>query len=158
MFSPVKMARLDVLLLKKDARAALRGLGRAGVLELAESAELAAVPGEKSGAVRDCESLLLRLRDLSRAAGAVTGPASGGLSFEEARAALENWEGALQGPLRLRGELAEKAAGFSAAAEKLAPYAGLPLPSAGKEFFFLYSAAGTLPAENLDALRAPPAG
>ena len=40
MFSPAKMTRLGAVLLKSDARAALRSLGAAGTLELAESRDL----------------------------------------------------------------------------------------------------------------------
>jgi V/A-type H+-transporting ATPase subunit I len=147
------MSRLNAVLLKKDVREALRRLGATGGLELQESAELPAAPAGKPGEPGECAALLLRLAALRRAAGGAGAAApESAMSLGEARAVLERWEREAEPLLKRRGERADRLAGFSAAAEKLSPYAGLPLPSAGKEFVFLYCAAGTVPGENLAAL------
>lgn len=161
MFSPVRMTRLEALLLKSDARAALLGLGAAGVLELAESAELPAAPGFEKDRARECAALLERLAELKTAAGAVGGaPPEGEITFEEARAGLDLWENRARELFKLRAEQAEALKGFSAAAEKIRPYSALPLPSSGLDGFrYLYCAAGTLPAEAFPAAAAGlPAG
>ena len=153
MFSPAKMTRLGAVLLKSDARAALRSLGAAGTLELAESRELSAAPGETAAPAKDCAALLERLAEFRRATGTAGAAAQEScLSLAEARAALEELERRAEGPLKRRAVLTAELAGLAAAAEKLRPYADLPLPSGGEELRSLYCSAGTLPAQNYAGL------
>ncbi|HNW43339.1 MAG TPA: V-type ATPase 116kDa subunit family protein [Elusimicrobiales bacterium] len=146
------MTRLDAVLLEKDARAALRLLGAGGALELAESADLPALPAEGGGSSKECAALLERLSDLRRALEIGDRPGGAGMSFAEARAELESRERDARELLERRERLSRELAGLSAAAEQLEAYAGLPLPSAWTGLKFLYCAAGTLPAGNLPAL------
>lgn len=158
-YRPVKMAWLDAVLFKKDARAALLGLGAAGTLELAGPGELAAGPVEDPGPLKDCCDRLERLASLRAALGAGSAEVPGAVSFDEACAVLAGLEDRAAGPLALRKKLREELDALLSAAGKLSPYAGLPLPSAGEGFSFLYCAAGELPAGNFPALAAGlPAG
>lgn len=159
MLNPVKMSWLDAVVLKKDARAALRSFGAAGALELEKPLGPAVRRQERTGPLKDCGDKLARLAALRGALGAASPVATGAMSFDEAGAALADWEGKAEGPLRLRGELEAGLKALAAEAEKLLPYAGLPLPSAGEDCRFLFRAAGEVPAENFRALEAGlPAG
>ena len=159
MFNPVKMARVEAVLLKKDARAALRELGGEEAVELIASRpgpETApSAPADNSRALTACSDLLARLNVLRRELGSaecssVPGPEP---DYAAAAACVEEWERRVSGPLKERRELAAAAARLSEESERLAVYAGLPLPAAGSgKFNYLYCAAGSVPAGSLRPL------
>lgn len=160
MFSQVKMSRLEAVLLKKDARAALRGLGASGALELTASAPgpdtAPSAPADNRPALDACAGLLERLGALRRELGVPARAAAPGqeLDYKSAAALVAEWELRASVPLAKRRDLAAEAARLSAASEKLAVYSGLPLPADSSGFNFLYCAAGIIPAGSLRELRA----
>jgi len=165
MFNPVKMARVEAVLLKKDARAALRGLGGEEAVELIASApgqETApSAPADNGRALAACSALLARLDVLRRELGvSARAPAPGPEpDYAAAAACIEEWERRAAAPLKLRRELAAAAARLSEESERLAVYTGLPLtPGGSGKFHYLYCAAGSVPAGSLRPLCAKLAG
>ncbi len=160
MFSPAKMVRLDALVLKKNARAALAKLAGSGEAELLPAGSM---PGtrvtaeDKSLERNKCAALTGRLAALRRALGvepAAESDCHAEFDLAQACAALSYWESRAEAPLGRRKELSAQYSLFSAETEKLSPYSGLQAPSeSGRKFSFLYCAAGAVPAENLAALR-----
>ncbi len=153
MFSPVRMERLEAALLKSDARAALRGLGEAGALELAPAGR---VPAEGTAVAAPGKEPAGRAADLRRALGLeVRAPEAGSveMDFTAASAGLAALEAGAEEVLKPVRELSAEYSSLAAAAEKIDPYRALPLPAGGTEFSYIYCAAGTLPAGSLEALR-----
>jgi V/A-type H+-transporting ATPase subunit I len=155
------MARVEAVLLKKDARTALRGLGEAETVQLIDAQPgpdtAPSAPADNGQALAACSALMARLELLRQELGprtrvAATGP---GLDYAAAAAVVEEYENLAAGPLERRRELAAETARLSAESERLAVYAGLSLPPAGPgKYNFLYCAAGSVPAGGLPALRA----
>lgn len=160
MLSPVKMDRIEAVLLKKNARSALGRLGAAGTLELMNSAPgpdtAPSAPADNCRAIAGCTELLSRLEVLRRETGAAGGPPAPGteLDYAAAAAVVEEWERRAAALLELRRKLAAEAVRLSGESDRLDVYAGLPLPPGGSGFNFLYCAAGSIPARSLPALRA----
>ncbi len=158
MFSPVKMSRLEAVLLKKDARAVLRGLGAAGALELAVSAPgpdtAPSAPADNRPALDDCAWLLARLAALRRELGAAARAAAPGreLDYKSASEVVAEWETRASAPLGKRRDLAAEAARLSAERERLAVYSGLALPAESSGFSYLFCSVGIVPAGSLPAL------
>lgn len=161
MFSPVRMSRLEAVLLKKDARSALRGLGGEGAVEIINSApgpETApAAPADNTRALAGCSALLARLGALRRDLGLAPLAAAGGpeTDYTAAVSAVEELERRAAALRKKRDELAAEAAVLSRESERLSVYSGLALPPAGSgKFNFLYCAAGSIPAGELQGLLA----
>ena len=161
MFSPVRMSRLEAVLLKKDARSALRGLGGEGAVEIINSPpgpETApAAPADNTRALAACSALLARLgalrRDLGLAPVAAAGVAE--TAYAAAVSALEELESGAAALFKRHKELSDEAAAFSRESERLAVYSGLALPPAGAgKLNFIYCAAGSVPAGKLQGLLA----
>ncbi|MDP2865178.1 MAG: V-type ATPase 116kDa subunit family protein [Elusimicrobiota bacterium] len=155
------MSRLEAVLLKKDARSALRGLGGEGAVEIINSApgpETApAAPADNSRALAACSALLARLGALRRDLGLAPLAAAGkpGMDYAAAVSALEELESGAAALFKRHKELSAEAAALSRESERLAVYAGLALPPAGAgKFNFLYCAAGSVPAGKLRGLLA----
>lgn len=161
MLSPVRMSRLEAVLLKKDARAALRGLGGEGAVEIINSApgpETApAAPADNTKALAACSALLARLAALRRDLGPGKSAAAIGPEMDLAAAAstVEEFERAAAALLKRRRELAAGLAVLSGESERLGVYSGLALPPSGAgKFNFIYCAAGSVPAESFQGLLA----
>jgi len=160
MFSPVKMERIEAVFLEKDARAALRGLGGAGTVQLIDPSSgqgsAPSAPADNSSALSGCASLLEQLEGLRRGLGEVSrAPAAGEKTeFAHVPSIIRDWELRTAVPLELRRELTVEYARLSSESERLAVYSGLSLPADGSGLNFLYCAAGSLPAGCLPALRA----
>lgn len=125
MLDTVKMARLDALVLRRGARAALGALGSAGLMELEAGAE-ASPPADNASARRLAASLCERaaaLRSAIAAPAAAPEPAGDAADF---LAGLEK-EAAL--PLARREDLLRRGKEAAAALERLGPYGALELPS-----------------------------
>jgi len=157
------MERLEAALLKKDSRAALRGLGEAGALELINAAEDGGGRREVENPVTAGGAALRRVEELRRSLaleGAALPPAREELCQASVREGLTELEAGAEEALKLVRELSAEYARLSVEAEKLGPYGSLPLPLSGlNEFSYIYCEAGALPAGNLAALRAgAPAG
>lgn len=142
MLSPVRMTRLDAVVVRSRLRQALERLGSAGRAELVPAA--AASPGEAA-------ALLERAEALRRALG--LGPAGAAPAVDGA-AARETLERLSAGAASLLDKVRSLAAGHSRLAEesaRLRPYAGLDLPSGSG---LVRVACGCLPSERVPALRA----
>jgi len=154
------MARIEALLLKKDARSALRRLGAAGTLELMNSAPgpdtAPSRPADNRRAIAGCLELLSRLEALRRETGAAGDlPAPGAeLDYAAAAAVVEESERGAAALLELRRGLSAEAVRLSGESGRLSVYAGLQLPRDGSGFNFLYCSAGSVPVRSLPALRA----
>ncbi|OGR43008.1 MAG: hypothetical protein A2X35_04600 [Elusimicrobia bacterium GWA2_61_42] len=159
------MEKLSALLLGADARAALRGLGKLGCLQLAPAE---AAPGCTSSEPRDKGAALARCRELAKKAeglrrqlgggrGAGFGAGRNTLNVEEAGRELAAIEAQALPLLERRRLAAEALAAAIAAKEKGAAYAAVPLPSDKLgDFRFLRCFTGSLPSENFRRLAAAP--
>ena len=160
MFSPVRMSRLEAVLLKKDARSALRGLGGEGAVEIINSApgpETApAAPADNRRGLAACSASLARLGALRRDLGLAPRSAAGGeMAYPAAVSALEELENRAAALFKRQKELSAEAAVLSRESERLAVYSGLPLPPAGSgKYNYLFCATGSVPACCLQGLLA----
>jgi len=165
MFNLVKMSRLEGVLLKKDARSVLNCIGAVEAVEFARAAPgpdtAPSAAADNSLALADCAAFLGRVEALRAQLGLVPGALSPApeMDLKAAAAALEDLELKAASPLgSLRGLRAEYKR-LSAESERLSVYLGLPLPAGiAGNFSYLYSAAGSVPAAGLAALRAKIAG
>ena len=152
MFSPVKMAKLEALLLQRDAGAVLRGLGEAGEMELDPGQDQGGAlksPPEAAAGIKELAVQLERIRKVRSALGSAAAeawkaavPARRGLPLSEE---LGELEAGAEAPLRSARELLRRKEALAAERERLAPYAGLDLPSDGK-MTFVHCALGSLAA------------
>jgi V/A-type H+/Na+-transporting ATPase subunit I len=161
MFEPVPMSRAGIVVLERDERAALRELGRLGVLQLTlapagpETAPLP--PPDRRRELAACGRLATRVQELRQALGInpVSEPADAAemslTQTEEKMSAMEKAAGDLLGR---RKQLAGRAGKLATDGEKLADYRGLGIPlDQPDEASFLHFVTGSLPPENFAALQ-----
>lgn len=157
MLSPVRMARLDAVVLRKALRPALVRLGSCGEAELFPSGK-AAGSGEEAG----LDALAERVSALRRSLGIKPGAAGGAMELPDLdalRAGLNGLQRRVSALMERRRELAGGLERLRARSARLRPYAGLGLPSAGMgRSSLLCSAVGHIPADRAAALGrcAPP--
>ena len=161
MLGPVPMMRLRAVVLERDRRAVLCGLGRLGALELtqtpagADTAPLA--PPDRHAQLAACDGLAARMDEVRRALGipASAGPAEpaeGDLSaVEPALCACERIAADL---VARRQSLAQRRDELAAARERLAGYGDLGLPMERfRGLEFLHFVTGSLPLEGIESLQ-----
>ncbi len=160
MFVPVKMSRLEAVVLKKDARAVLRGLGVSGKAEISAAKPgpdtAPARPADNGAALDACAALKGRIALLRKelGLGAEAAPRGEEIGYPAAAALVGEWELKAEVPLGKRRDLAAEDVRLSGESQKLAVYSGLPLPAGGPgPFRFLYFAAGSVPDRSLPSLR-----
>lgn len=158
MFRPVPMLRLSAVVLQRDERAALRGLGRLGAVQLLrtrpgpDTAPLE--PLDRTEELARWNRFLARVEDLRRAlempipAATTVAPAAATLGpAEEKLRWMEEQAEALLGP---RQRLRQRQSELAATSEQVSVYRGLELPlDPVGQFSFLHFVTGNLPAENL---------
>ena len=149
MFNPVRLARLEAIVPRGAAGAALETLAASGEAELVPEREVRPAPPGRWGAAAARAAALLRSLDLPAVPAAEPGTAP-----EAALAAVERLEGPAAAALEKRRLAAAALAAAVRESERLAPYAGLPVPvGGGGGPALLRSFVGTMPAENLLSLR-----
>jgi V/A-type H+-transporting ATPase subunit I len=156
------MMRLSVVVLERDERAALRGLGRLGAVHLLrtkagpDTAPLA--PPDRTLDLARCDDLLSRVENLLRrmeidpALHAGAEPA--GMTLEQAQVAFEPVEARAGELLERRRKLQQQWAQVRGLLDKVAGYEGLALPfDRLGQFAFLHFAIGSLPEKNFETLQ-----
>ncbi|OGR69275.1 MAG: hypothetical protein A2081_05505 [Elusimicrobia bacterium GWC2_61_19] len=153
------MERLSAALLGADARAVLRRLGGLGAMELIRAVEgpetAPRPPADNAAALASCRNMLSRAEELRRVLGPNSRRAASptAMTFGEAAAVLSGLESEAKYLLERRRLTKEALAAAVEAREKIAPYAGLPLPSDRLSgFSFIRCFTGSLPRENFKAL------
>ena len=161
MFKPAPMAQINALVLQRDERDLLHGLGKAGVVHLSrtesgpQTAPLA--PPDRSPDLARCDDLLRRIEDLSHAHGIVESPPGDeivAMRMDQVDGRLQSMEQQLQEISHRRKELGQQWSQVTALLDQIASYQELELPleqPGGSEF--LHFAIGSLPTKNLEDLR-----
>ncbi|MCL4206505.1 MAG: hypothetical protein KJ000_28820 [Pirellulaceae bacterium] len=161
MFSPAPMVRVSALVLKRDERALLYGLGRAGVVHLArsesdpQSEPLATL--DESPALATCEELLRRIEALRGALGIGHQPPAGEtepLTADQVDERLSRIERTTDELVQRRRQVEQQWSQVTMLLDQIAAYEDLDLPLEQlAKFAFLHFAIGTLPGQNLESLR-----
>ncbi len=162
MFSPLRMMRLNLLVLEKDERSVLRALADSGAVQLLrtqpgpETAPLA--PRDRSVEISRYAGLLARIEELRRALeiapAAQISASVVPLSVAEAEEKLRVLEARTASLLRRRQELLQQFARLTDDYEQLSSYRGLEFPlDQPDQYSFLHFATGTLPTGNFLTLQ-----
>ncbi len=156
MFKPVAMLRLNALVLSRDARKVLTELGRRGAVELTRAETANGATPVQSADTSRCDHLLNRIAELRRMLQSSSSSSSSSiLAVEGADEELRPIEEQTAALLKKRQILLQQQTETSAICDQLTGLEGLeiPLDLRGRAEF-LHFVIGTLPAENLDRLRA----
>ncbi len=158
MFSAVSMKRLSVVVLERDERAVLRGLGRLGAVHLVRAGagpETAPQePPDRSGDIARCDQLLGRIDRVARRLDLEELPDPPEelpeLSMDEVDRRLAPIESETDEVLQRREETLRRWGQVTDLLEQVSAYEGLELSfdQIGR-FSFLHFAIGSLPEENL---------
>jgi len=161
-FSPVAMKRLSVIVLERDERAVLRGLGRLGAVHLLRTPAgpdtAPQQPPDRSAQLARCDGLAARIDGLRQRLGIEAEPAPAceppELSLDQAEQRLAALE-ARAGEILNRRQAAQQQWGQATALlEHVSAYEGVDVPADRlSQAQFLHFAVGSLPADNLDDLR-----
>lgn len=161
MFKPEPMVHVNALILKRDERVVLDGLGRAGVMHLSRTeagpstAPLA--PPDKGPDLARCGALLQRLENLYSALEITERPASErleSLTLDQVDERIQKIEQQLEDLGEHRAKLEQQWSQVSLLLDQMAGYAELELPLEQlSRSAFLHFAVGSLPAQNVDQLR-----
>ena len=162
MFSAVAMKRLSAVVLERDQRAVLRALGRLGVIHLIRTAagpETAPLPPvDRSAELGRCDELLARIDGIARrleielpAEGAAESPE---LPLSRLEIALRRVEERAIDLLQYEQQLRQQLSQVKVVQQQVAPFESLDVPfdMLGGSMF-LHFAIGSLPADNLDAVK-----
>jgi len=161
-FRPAEMKRLSVVVLDQDRHRVLRGLGQVGAVHLVRSRPgpdtAPEPPPDRSEELRRCDGLLDRIaalaRDLEVRVAEPAPEAVPEMDLAEAERRLSGIENRVREPLERRAGLRRQwgeVAGLLGQVEGFETLA-VPVESLGR-LSFLHFALGSLPEENLDALR-----
>jgi V/A-type H+/Na+-transporting ATPase subunit I len=161
MFSPEPMVRVSALVLKRDERALLYGLGRAGVVHLARSEsdlpDAQPAPLDESPALATCEELMERVETLIRVLRIPEQPPideSVAMTLDQVDERLTRIERASDAIARRGAQLEQQWSRVTMLLDQIAAYEDLDLPLEQlAKFAFLHFAIGTLPETNVEALR-----
>ena len=155
------MVQINALVLQRDERALLYGLGKAGAVHLSRTeagphtAPLA--PPDKSPDLARCDDLLRRFENLHHAHGVVESPPSDEIvtmSLDQVDERLRNMEQQLQEVSHRRAQLEQQWSQVSVLLDQISSYQVLDVPLDQLErSTFLHFAIGSLPAKNLEDLR-----
>ncbi len=174
MFRAVPMMRLRAVVLERDERAVLKGLGRLGAVQLThtqagpDTAPL--VPRDRSEEAARCGRIRSRVEELRRSIGSQpasieprgkgaatpsTTPRGKAMTLSLAEAKLSSIEERVAGPLQGRRRLAERQRELSDTCARTSSYRGLGISLDRDERSpFLHFVAGSLPLENLEDVKA----
>lgn len=162
MFSAVPMMRLSAIVLDRDERPVLQGLGRMGVLHITrakagpETAPFA--PPDHSGQHARCDRITGRIAELRRllgiAAPAAARPEPESMTLDRIEELLGQFEQAAAGLAGRRQGAQARKNQVAAVLEQVSSFQGvnIPLEELGR-FSFLHFAVGSLPEQQLESLR-----
>ena len=162
MFSAVAMKRLSVIVLERDERALLRGLGRLGAIHLfrtrAGPDTAPQEPPDHSAQLTRCDDLLARIESLRKRleieaeTPEVCEPPD--MTLDQAEERLKAIETRASDLLRRQQTAQQRWGQATALLEQVAAYEGVDVPvDRLGQAKFLHFALGSLPAKNLDDLR-----
>jgi V/A-type H+/Na+-transporting ATPase subunit I len=161
-FKPAPMIQVNALVLQRDERALLYGLGRAGVVHLSRTAagpQTAPLePPDRSLDLAHCDELLRRIQAVRQVCGVADAPAleePDVLALEQVDERLLDIERTGDDLTRRRTQLEQQWSQVAVLLDQISGYqdVDLPLDELGK-FAFLHFAIGSLPGKNLEKLRA----
>jgi len=161
MFKPAAMIQVNALVLQRDERALLYGLGRAGVVHLSRTAagpQTAPLePPDRSLDLARCDDLIRRIDAARRARGAANVPPcedAAALNLDQVDERLQGLERAGDELARRRTQLEQQWGQVAVLLDQISGYqdVDLPLEQLGS-FAFLHFAVGSLPGKNLEKLR-----
>jgi len=158
-FSAAEMKRLNVVVLERDERTVLRGLGDLGAVHLVRTSAgpdtAPQNPPDRSEALARCDDLLARIAAVGRGLELeslpdVTGAEVPELTLDAVEQRLATIEGRTAGVLRQREATLQRWGRVTALLDQVQAYEGLELSfDQVSRFSFLHFAIGSLPAENL---------
>jgi V/A-type H+-transporting ATPase subunit I len=162
MFRPAPMLRLSAVVLERDQRAVLRGLGQLGAAQLTrtqsgpDTAPL--TPRDRSKELARCDRLLARVEELRRSleiAPLAEAPAElTEMTLDEGEEKIRRWEARAAGLLERRQQLLRRWGELTAVCGQVSGFHGLELPlDPFDRYSFLHFVTGNLPAENLEKLQ-----
>jgi V/A-type H+-transporting ATPase subunit I len=173
MFRAIPMMRLRAVVLERDERAVLKGLGQSGAVQLTHTQAVPdaapLVSRDRSEELAHCCRIRTRLEELRRSitaqppsregreAGMASLPATSrevAMTLSLAEATLTSMEERLAGPLERRRRLAERQRELIEICARTSPYRGLDLSLDRDEpSSFLHFVAGSLPLQNLEYVK-----
>ncbi len=161
MFSPEPMVRINAMVLKRDERALLYELGRAGVVHLARTEsdlpDAEPPPLDESPALATCEELMERVETLIRVlrlreVRLVDEPVE--MSLDQVDLRLTRIERTSDEIARRGAQLEQQWSRVTMLLDQIAAYEDLDLPLEQlAKFAFLHFSIGSLPEQNFEALR-----
>ena len=168
MFSPVPMRQMRVVVLDRDRRTLLQGLGRMGVMHLmhapAETDGTLLAPADRTPERERCQQLLARIRELCRnlecpagpeAAVADAPPPGEAPAIGQIEAQVADHEASLAALAERQRAAQARRDQLGTVIEQLSSFQEVDLPfDALDRFSFLHFAIGTLPDTQLEPLRA----
>lgn len=160
MFRAVPMTRISAVILARDERAVLKGLGRLGAVQLVhnhpEGDALPLAITDPAGEMERYEGIRARLQELHQSLELPAfsgGPLRAEMTLEQAEEDLRDMEERSSDLLNLRRGVAQQLKDLAALREQLSSYYGsdVPLDDPGK-FSFLHFVTGRMPERNLGNL------
>lgn len=159
MFSAVTMKRLSVVVLERDERLMLRGLGALGAVHLVRTGAgpdtAPHEPPDRSEGLQRCDALVARIDRIARQLELpdlpdVSGEAVPEITPDQVEAQLAPLEARVEEAVRVRDAALQRWGSVTALLDQVSAYDGLDLSfdQIGR-FSFLHFAVGSLPAESL---------
>lgn len=160
MFRAVPMMRLQAIVLARDERAVVKGLGDLGAVQLMrtppETALSELVDPDFSGDLTRHDRIKSQVRELRQALNIsppAEKPGPAVMSLNEAEEHLRLLEQRGENLTGRRQKLLHRQKELAAVHEHASPYRGFHIPLEGQDHYaFLHFAAGSLPAENFEGL------
>lgn len=160
MFRAVPMVRMQTIVLARDERSVLEGLGQLGAVHLmrmpSEHEITPLTPADHSTGLSRYEQIRLRIQELRQSLQIPYKPSQSGfakITVNDAEEHLRLIEQKVKDALKHRQQISERLKEASATHERLSYYSGYDIPLEGYEqFSHLHFVTGSLPVQNLDRL------
>ena len=161
MFRPAPMVQVQALVLQRDERALLFGMGRAGVVHLARAEagpqDASLEPPDRSPELAHCDELMRRIKAVRRGCGAPD-PASCeevvSMTLDEVDERVRGIEQAWDELSRRQTQLEQQWGQVTVLLEQISGYQDVDLPLEElSRFAFLHFAVGSVPFKNWERLR-----
>ena len=160
MFRAVPMVRMQTIVLARDERSVIEGLGQLGAVHLmrmpSEHEITPLTPADHSTGLSRYEQIRLRIQELRQSLQIPYKPSKSGfakITVNDAEEHLRLIEQKVKDALKHRQQISERLKEASATHERLSYYSGYDIPLEGYErFSHLHFVTGSLPVQNLDRL------